>query len=188
MAFFPRHLAASAVLAALTLPVFAQPAAPANPAASAAPSETRPAASMKDRHQAHRAQHAAELKKKLQLTAEQEPAWNTFLQTMHGPDSERHARMDPKDLEKLSTPERIDRMRALRAQRTAEADRRGEAIKTFYATLSPAQQKTFDAETHRHHRMEGRERMEGRHGGEGHHGMHPGMGGMQHGDKPAGPR
>ena len=40
-------------------------------------------------------------------------------------------------------------MRELRARHTAQADKRGEAVKTFYAALSPEQQKTFDAEFHR---------------------------------------
>jgi protein CpxP len=53
-------------------------------------------------------------------------------------------------------------MRAQRqAERNAAMDKRGEATKTFYAALSPDQQKTFDAEHLRH----------GRHGGpEGHRG------------------
>jgi Spy/CpxP family protein refolding chaperone len=37
----------------------------------------------------------------------------------------------------------------------AEADRRGEAAKAFYATLTPEQQKTFDAHTLRQHRKDG---------------------------------
>ncbi|MNY56077.1 hypothetical protein D3C86_1921190 [compost metagenome] len=53
-------------------------------------------------------------------------------------------------------------MQQQRAERNAQADRRGEATKAFYATLTPAQQKTFDAQTLRHGK---------RHG---HHGKHHG--------------
>jgi hypothetical protein len=38
----------------------------------------------------------------------------------------------------------------------AEMDQRGDAAKAFYATLTPEQQKTFDASTARHHGPEGK--------------------------------
>ena len=43
-------------------------------------------------------------------------------------------------------PERIDRMRRLRAWHTAQADKRDEASENLLRRLSPEQQKTFDAE------------------------------------------
>lgn len=50
----------------------------------------------------------------------------------------------------LSTPERIDKMRALRSQhmteRTSAMDKRDEATKVFYAALNADQKKTFDTE------------------------------------------
>jgi len=163
MAFFPRHFAATAVLAALALPVLAQPAPAAAPTA-AQTQVTAPAerggymrhAPDRAKMQERMAQYQANMKEKLQLTAAQEPAWNTFISAMQP--GERPARLgalDRDEMQKLTTPERIDRMHALRAQRNAEADRRGEATKTFYATLTPAQQKTFDAQTQRMHRMGG---------------------------------
>jgi hypothetical protein len=45
---------------------------------------------------------------------------------------------------RLTTPERLDRMREMRAVRNAEMDRRADATKTFYAQLTPPQQKAFD--------------------------------------------
>jgi hypothetical protein len=48
------------------------------------------------------------------------------------------------ELEKMTTPQRIDRMRQLHAERAAAMDKRGDATKTFYAQLSPPQQKAFD--------------------------------------------
>ena len=46
---------------------------------------------------------------------------------------------------RAQAPERIDRMRALRQQRNAEMDRRGDATKALYAALSPEQQQRMDA-------------------------------------------
>ena len=205
MAFqLPRRFAATAVVAALALPVLAQqpPAAPSAPTDNAAAAAQEGRHHAGERHQGHkaggkhhgnRAEHRAEyrakrlaaLKSDLKLTAAQEPAWTAFTASMQP--GERPARLDRQGMEQLTTPERIDRMRALRAQHAAEADRRGEATKTFYAALTPEQQKTFDAKSHRGHRMAG---MQG--GGEGRHGHgahHGGMGGgMRGGDaKPAAP-
>jgi len=134
---FRRCLAGAALLGTLALPVFAQPAA--GPAA-----DTPRAQRMHDwqeRREQHFAQRSAALKEALKLTPEQEPAWQEFMTAMqHAP---QHARLDmnPDDFAKLSTPERLDRMRALRTQHIAEMDQRAEAIKAFYAKLSPPQQK-----------------------------------------------
>lgn len=162
-----RRLAATAFLAALALPVLAQQPPAAPPAASAKAPEGRHQRHHGDMAQRH-AKHLAELKGQLKLTAAQEPAWTAFTSAMQP--GERPARLDRQDMDKLTTPERIDRMRALRAQHAADADRRGEATKTFYAALTPEQQKTFDTQTHRGHRMGGMKGGEGRHGHGDHHG------------------
>ncbi len=101
--------------------------------------------------------HAA-LKTQLKLTTAQEPAWTAFVDSHKVPagmKGQPPAAMA--DLAKLTTPERIDKMKALRAQRmsemTAAMDQRAEAIKTFYAVLTPEQQKVFDAQTMQGHRM-----------------------------------
>ncbi len=103
------------------------------------------------------AKHHADLKAKLSLTAEQEGAWSTFTAAMKP-----LAQMDPKrpdraEMDKLTTPERIDRMHALRndhmATMNAAMDKREDATKTFYAALNGDQKKVFDAE---HARMSGR--------------------------------
>ena len=200
MAFqFHRRLAATAVLAALALPALAQqaPAAPTqpNPPAAGAMAQDGRHHQAGERHHGHkgggkhhgnraeyRAKHLAALKSDLKLTAAQEPAWTTYTTSMQP--GERTPRLDRKGMDQLTTPERIDRMRALRAQHAAEADRRGEATKTFYAALTPEQQKTFDAKAHRGgHRMGGMKRGEG--GGEGHHGHRGHRGGLD--GKPAAP-
>ncbi len=158
----PRRFAATALLAALALPVLAQ-TAPATPPAASASSAAESRHQAGNRHGRHHGDHAqrharhlAELKGQLQLTAAQEPAWTAFTAALQP--AERPARLDREGMDKLTTPERIDRMRALRAQHAAEADRRGEATKAFYAALAPEQQKTFDARTLHGH---------GGHGGHG---------------------
>ena len=114
-----------------------------------------------ERRQQYRAERMAAFKAQLQLTPAQESAWSDFTATALQP-GPRHARLDAEGMASLSTPERIDRMRALRIQRAADADRRGEAVKAFYATLSAPQQHTFD--THMQH-MQQRMGGKGRYGG-----------------------
>ena len=123
--------------------------------------------------QAQMAKRQTEMKAKLKITPAQEGAWTAFTASMQPParmmGGERPMAGQRAELDKLTTPERIDKMKALRTQRmtemNAEMDKRGDATKAFYAVLSPEQQKTFDAE----HRKMGEE-----HRGRGHHdgGMH----------------
>ena len=99
-------------------------------------------------HKAERhTQHLAELKSKLNLQAAQEPAWNTFTQSMQHP--ARMARPERASLEKMTTPERLDMMQAMKAQRDAHMQQRADATKAFYAILSPDQKQVFDQETAR---------------------------------------
>lgn len=103
-----------------------------------------------------RAAHLASLKEKLKLAAEQEAAWNTFIASAHPgprqPIPDRQAKRE--EFEKLSTPERLDRMQAMMEMRRARMAERAVATKAFYAQLSPGQQQVFDAEAMpgRHHR------------------------------------
>lgn len=179
---------AAALLAAIAAPAMAQPAPAGTPAPAAAATAAAPADGVRGPRE-HRApspekikermeKRAAQLKQKLNLTPAQEPAWTQFTAAMQPPTpGERHAGLDRKGMEQLTTPERIDRMRAARAQRDAEMDRRGDAVKAFYATLSPEQQKTFDAESRHMHPAMGGPR--GHHGGKHGHGPHGGPRGAQ---------
>ncbi|MDB5895242.1 MAG: hypothetical protein JWQ88_2773 [Rhodoferax sp.] len=189
-----KHLVLAGLLASVGMAASAQttsPAAPATPpstmADKAAPPPAQHARSGERmgwhdpaKMQARMAKRAAELKAKLKLTPAQEPAWTSFTASMQPPAP--HARMEHGEMEKLTTPERIDKMRAMRAQRSAEMDKRADAVKTFYATLTPEQQKVFDSNAMMH-----RGGHDGHHGGdrgdrgdrgEGHHG---GPGGRSHG-------
>jgi periplasmic protein CpxP/Spy len=152
-----KHLILSGLLATLAFATSAQtpPAAPgAAPAAGAKEHHGRfdPA-----RMQERVARRQAVLKQKLQITPAQEVAWTAYTAAMKPPADFKR----PGEFAKLTTPERIDRMRTMRAARAAEMDRRGEATKTFYAVLSPEQKKVFDDLTAR--------RGHGHHGGHGHH-------------------
>lgn len=101
------------------------------------------AGSMGERH----ARHLTELKAQLKLDASQESAWNSFAQAMQPPT--RPAHHDRAAMEKLSTPERIDRMQSMHAQHDTEMKKHGEATKAFYASLNAEQKKTFDGQTAR---------------------------------------
>jgi Spy/CpxP family protein refolding chaperone len=96
------------------------------------------------------AKHLADLKAKLKITASQEAAWTRFTDAMKPTADMMGKRPDRTEMDKLSTPERIDKMRALHkehmAAMEAAMDKRGDATKTFYASLSPEQKKGFDDE------------------------------------------
>lgn len=174
---------AQAETAAAAAPAVAAIAAPA-PAAEAAPAARAGArAHYRNHHRGHhrmqmmhgdqaqgassaswqerRAAHQVQLKEQLQLSPAQAMAWAEFTAAMEHTPS--HARLGWEGMEQLTTPERIDRMRAMQAQRAADMDRRGDAVKAFYTQLNPTQQKTFDA----HHRSNGGQyqRMGGPRGG-----------------------
>ena len=101
-----------------------------------------------DKMKARMAKHQAELKAALKITAAQEAAWTTFTTAMTPPAGPMAQRPTREDMAKLSTPERIDKMKAMRTEHHAvmslEMDKRADAVKAFYATLTPEQQKVFD--------------------------------------------
>ncbi len=100
------------------------------------------------RMQAHMDKKNAALKAKLKLTAAQEAGWATYVAAMKPPADMMARQAQHAELAKLPTPERIDKMKTLHGQHMAEMttamDKQGEATKTFYATLTPEQKKTFD--------------------------------------------
>jgi Spy/CpxP family protein refolding chaperone len=146
-----KHLLVASLIAAFGLAATAQtPATPPGPP-QGGPMMGRmaqgdPAKMQAQRTERHAARMAA-LKAKLKLTPDQEGAWTTFgasmqpRQAMMGNPAQFRAEMQT-----LTTPERIDKMQALKAQRHAEMTQRGDATKTFYAALTPEQKKVFDAE------------------------------------------
>jgi protein CpxP len=109
-----------------------------------------------------RAQH---LRDTLQLRPEQDAALRAYIEASRPQfqRGDRGQRGERGEVRAMTTPERLDRMRTRMAEHQAAFERRAEATKRFYAQLSPAQQRAFDASG-----WEG-----GRHGRGGHDG-HPG--------------
>lgn len=134
------RLVPAAILAACALAAQAQTAPPA---AAPAPHgmHMHDPARMHERLQEHHARRMERLKRILQITPQQEGAWSAWTSAMKPAP---RARPDRDELTRMTTPQRIDTLKQLRAQRMAEQDRRGDATKTFYAQLSGPQQKAFD--------------------------------------------
>jgi hypothetical protein len=80
--------------------------------------------------------------------------------------AQRMQRQDHKAFASLPAPQRMQKMIELSRQRTAMMEARLPALNTFYAALSPQQQKVFDEQTS--HGMGGH----GMHGGHGMRGEH----------------
>ena len=92
----------------------------------------------------------ADLHAKLKLTDQQEPAWKAFADKMKPlPKADRP---DFEAMSRLPTPERMDRMQAMSKEHQERQAAHIAAVKAFYATLTPEQQKTFDANFMQGHR------------------------------------
>jgi periplasmic protein CpxP/Spy len=169
----PKELTMKTTLKTLTMATLL---AAAGLTAYAADTATVPAAPMDGSHakehgrrmdpakmEAMHAKRSAELKAKLKITPQQEGAWNDFVAAMKPPARDGANRPDRAAMEKLSTPERLDKMKAMRTQHmsdmNAAMEKRDAATKTFYAALTPDQQKVFDAahtQGRRDHGMRGK--------------------------------
>lgn len=90
------------------------------------------------RHQ----QRLAKLKQDLGITAEQEPAWHAFTASMLP--GARPAPAQRAAFAELTTPQRIERMRAMHQARGEAMHQRTEAVLRLYGALTPAQQHKFD--------------------------------------------
>jgi hypothetical protein len=142
-------------------------------------------ARMQEMRQAHERQHAADLRTILRLRPDQEAALTAYLQSHTRPDG---AGKTPGERRgppggagaAMTTPQRLDEMARHDAEREAMQKRHAEALRIFYAALSPEQRQVFDALQ----RMHGGGHMGGHMGGRGGWGGH-GMGGHMGG--PGGP-
>jgi len=105
-------------------------------------------AQKQSRRAEHRAKRLQELKVFLQLQDKQEAEWSAFSAALQSPMT-RPAPINPAEMEKLTTPERIEKMMAMKAARDAQINLRMTAVKTFYASLNPQQQKVFDTHASR---------------------------------------
>ena len=122
-------------------------------------------AQMMERMKAGHERRLQELKLKLQLSADQEPAWTAFASAMARTSEAHHSRPDWAQLAGLPTPERIERMKAMREQRQAQVnarmDQRAQAARSFYESLQAPQKKVFDEETGKHLAQRGRHHRHG---------------------------
>lgn len=113
------------------------------------------------------AAHQAALKAKLNLNAAQEGAWNDYLAAMQPPangmmgKSREERRKMFEEWKSMTTPERLDRMAVMQADRDTQMHQRNQATRNFYDSLTAEQQKVFDANT----MMGGAQGSHGRKGG-----------------------
>ncbi|WDZ94876.1 Spy/CpxP family protein refolding chaperone [Herbaspirillum sp. WKF16] len=134
---------AAVSISAVTVAAFAQVPPPGGPHGRA------PSAEQIAKFEQMRARHQAQLHDKLKISASQEAAWKLFLDKTKPAPFDPAARPSKEEFAKLSTPERLDKKLEFMRKREAFAEQRVAATKEFYATLSPEQQKTFDAEFER---------------------------------------
>lgn len=131
-----------------------------------APAAAPPATAQKPMKRQHDpAQHAQRLREALQLTPAQEPALQAFIASHEQHRAHRGDRRAERQAQaNLTTPQRLDRMAARMTERQQAFAQHAAAVKRFYAQLTPAQQKAFDA---MHQGRGGKGRHGGRHGGPG---------------------
>ncbi|TMH38283.1 MAG: hypothetical protein E6H66_00080 [Betaproteobacteria bacterium] len=99
------------------------------------------------------AKRQAALHDKLNLSPTQEAAWKTFTDKLQ---SATPAAPEAASVATMTAPERADRMAAFLQTAQQQAATRAQAVKEFYAVLSPEQQKTFDSQFQRRHHHFGR--------------------------------
>ena len=84
----------------------------------------------------------------LHLGADQEPAWQAFkAASQPNADQAARARAAQAMLPRLTSPQRVDLSIAAMQADLATLRARGEALKAFYAVLTPAQRQIFDRQT-----------------------------------------
>jgi hypothetical protein len=92
--------------------------------------------------QANILKNQSQLHEQLKLTQEQEPAWKDFISSV--PTPIKPTRLERTAMEKLSTPERLELQLNQLKEQEAKMASNLVALKTFYAALTPEQQKEFD--------------------------------------------
>jgi periplasmic protein CpxP/Spy len=86
----------------------------------------------------------AQVHDKLKLNTNQEAAWNAYIAKIKPADVPK--RPDRAEIDKLPTPERMDRMLGFMKEGEKRMADRAAATKEFYAVLTPEQRKIFDEE------------------------------------------
>ena len=139
------------IVAALAAPGFAQNTGAPTPELRAqhlSQRADRPVATTAERQAKMQQRHAerqAALKAKLNISTEQEAAWNAFM-ARTAPQARSDHRSEREDWAQRTTPERLDKMQARQSERTAAMTSRIEATRSFYSALTPDQKQLFDAQ------------------------------------------
>jgi Spy/CpxP family protein refolding chaperone len=141
-----RLLAGAAALSACVVVSSASLAQEPSPHMGMAPADMQHDA-WADRMHEHAEAMAHGLHDILNVRPDQEAAFQAMLATMqHADDGDGGGMHGDRDgMERMTTPERLDRMAAHMAERQANFQRHADAVRRFYAVLSPEQQRAFDA-------------------------------------------
>jgi protein CpxP len=125
----------------------------------AGPAMADPGCGRMGSHQEHHArmmeQHHKQLHDALKLTPEQEAGWTKLMESEQPRTALSGGK--PDDWAKLNAPERAEKMLELSKARQVQMAEHVTALKAFYATLTPEQQKTFEAQ-----HVESRQGMRGK--------------------------
>lgn len=99
-------------------------------------------------HVAQAQKHLSELKGKLHLTKDQEPAWKTFSEEVLAQAKSMGAMPAgmKKDMQSMpqTAPERMSMMASMMKDRAQHMASIADTVKTFYAALTPEQKMAFD--------------------------------------------
>lgn len=84
----------------------------------------------------------------LSLSPEQEGAWRTYRATVSAPnEAQQRRRAAARMFPRINAVQRMDLVEAEMKQDLVDFDHEARALKAFYATLSPQQQRIFDQQT-----------------------------------------
>ena len=151
---------ASLAFAAGTYAQQSSSSAPA-PAAARTAEHAKKMEQRQQRMQEGMEKHRSQLHDKLKLSPQQEPAWKAFTEaTKPQHDQKMHqVKADRQAMAAMSAPARMEKMLEHSKERLARMQQHLDALKSFYAVLTPEQQKIFDASHQRmHDRMKKRMR------------------------------
>lgn len=133
----------AALLSGASLCAMAQLTAPSGPGGMHPPMSSMDPAKRLEAIQ----KRADELKARLKLEPAQDRAWATFLEAIKPPANRVAQRPDREEFARLTTPERLERMKTMRNQHIALMEQREAATRLFYAGLMPEQKIVFDTVT-----------------------------------------